>query len=79
MAIRNHKANSYQYIALSPSNHLGLAIHHPHHRLVNSTPIHLFVLSGISYIERLRAQETVLEQLTRFRAEDSFSFGDAEA
>ena len=60
--------------------HQGLAIHHPSYRPVISTPIHLLILSGISYTERLRAQSTALKQLTRLLlCRDSFSFGDAEA
>ena len=75
----NHKANSYQLLSLSPSSITkGPAIHHPLStcHLDSYSSAHP---SGISYTERLRAQATALEQLTRLLLEDSFSFGDAEA
>ena len=34
--------------------HQGLAIHHPSYRPVILTPIHLLILSGISYAETIR-------------------------
>ena len=60
---------------LSPKDQPSIILYWP----VILTPIHLLILSGISYTERLRAQATALEQLTRLLLKDSFSFGDAEA
>ena len=44
--------------------HQGLAIHHPHHRPVNSTPIHLHILSGISYIESMGSNLSSCEMIS---------------